>query len=183
MLNTFRSLAAPAALRRLTLLLNHVLASEPAASERLKQHQGRSIVVELERWPSLLPALPPLAFAVTPAGLLEWNEGPAAAAASAEAAADLRVNIDASNPALLLARGLTGERPRIDIAGDAAFATDVNWLFENLRWDVQEDLARLVGDAPARELARFGRMIASALRAAVDRIGRMAPGSSEPPTR
>lgn len=183
MFNTLKALAAPAALRRLTLLLNHVLASEPAASHRLKSHQGRVIVVELDRWPALLPPLPPLAFNVTPAGLLEWSEFGAGSEPGASNPADLTVRVDASNPALMLLRGVAGERPRIDIAGDAGFATDVNWLFENLRWDMQEDLARLVGDAPARELGRFGATVASAMRAAVDRFGRMAPGSSEPPVR
>ncbi len=178
MLDTLKALAAPAALQRLTLLLNHVLASEPAAVYRLKSHCGRSIVVELDRWPSLLPSIAPLAFSITPAGLLEWNES-----APAQRPADLQVRVDASNPALMLVKGITGERPRIDIAGDAGFAADVSWLFENLRWDIQEDLARLVGDAPARELARFGKLIAAAVRAAVERIGRLSPGPSEPPAR
>lgn len=166
-------------MRRLTLLLNHVLASEPVATARLQNHSGRRIVVRLERWPALLPSLPPLGFIVTPAGLLEWEED-----APAEAAmADLQVVVDASNPALMVVQGLGGRRPRIDISGDAAFAGDVDWLFENLRWEVQDDLARLIGDAPARAVSRFGTLLAGALRATVARAGRFVPGSSDPPSR
>ena len=74
MLNSLTALAAPAAIQRLTLLLNHVLASEPVAVERLKKHVGRRIVLRLERWPALLPEVPPLAFVVTAAGLVDWEE-------------------------------------------------------------------------------------------------------------
>ena len=180
MLNTLKALATPAVMQRITLLLNHVLASEPIATHRLKSHAGRRIALTLERWPSLLPPVPPLAFLVTPAGLLEWS-GDVHDAAELPSAADLQVRVDAANPALVMVQGLTGQRPRIEVSGDALFAGDVNWLFENLRWDVQDDLARLVGDVPAREMARFGGFLAVALREVVQRMARLAPGSSEPP--
>ena len=38
----------------------------------------------------------------------------------------------------------------------------------------EDDLARLVGDAPARELSRFGRSVAGAMREAVRAIGSVA---------
>ena len=58
-------------------------------------------------------------------------------------AADLTLRFDASNPArLLAARALAGETPAVDIDGDAQLAADVNWLMQNLRWDVEADLER-----------------------------------------
>lgn len=168
MLQSLQSLASAAVMERITLLLNHVIAAEPAAQQRLLPHAGRAVEIRFEGWPALLPPLPPTAFRVTPAGLLEW------CGADLPAAAELRVGIDAANPALALARTLTGERPRVEIAGDAQFATDVHWLFDNLRWDAQDDLARLVGDAPAREIARLGQGIATGLREAVRTIGDVA---------
>ena len=158
MLQALAALATNAVLERATLLANHVLRSEPVAQQRLREHAGRCIELRCEGWPSLLPPLPALAFRVTPAGLVEW------AGTEFGAAADLLVTIDASNPALLAARSLVGERPRIEVAGDAALATDVNWLFDNLRWDVEDDLAHIVGAAPAREIARLGRAVAAAVR-------------------
>jgi ubiquinone biosynthesis protein UbiJ len=84
---------------------------------------------------------------------------------------DLCVGIDASNPALAAVQALTGERPRVEVSGDAAFAADLNWLFDNLRWDVQDDLANIVGPVPAREITRLGGGIAAGLREAVRTLG------------
>jgi ubiquinone biosynthesis protein UbiJ len=168
MFEALQTLAATAVMERATLLANHVLAAEPVAQQRLRDHAGRCIQLQFEHWPTLLPALPPTAFRITPAGLVEWcgNDVPAEP--------ELRVAIDASNPALMFARSLVGERPRIEVAGDAAFATDVNWLFDNLRWDVQDDLARIVGDAPAREITRLGRAVAAAVREAAHALDGLA---------
>jgi len=38
---------------------------------------------------------------------------------------------------------------------------------DNLRWDVEDDLARFIGDGPAHELARIGGALAAGLREAV----------------
>lgn len=161
MVHAIQQLLVPAAARRVTLLINHVLSSEAVATARLKPHAGRSIRLHLQGWPSLLPALPELVFAVTPAGLLEWR------ADDAPTQVDLTLEVDASNPALELARSLAGEAPRIRVIGDAALATDMSWIVDNLTWDVQDDLARIVGNVPARELARVGRGLSGALRAAM----------------
>ena len=168
MLHSLQALASTAVIERAILLANHLIASEPVAAQRLREHAGRTVLLQLDGWPSLLPALPPLALRITAAGLLEWCGD------DVPEAPDLRVSVDASNPALVLVRTLAGDKPRIEVAGDAQLATDVNWLFDNLRWDFEDDLARLVGDAPARELSRFGRSVAGAMREAVRAIGSVA---------
>lgn len=161
MLHSLNAMLGAAAIERITLLVNHVLAAEPVATERLRAHGGRCIGLHFEGWPALLPALPSTAFRVTPAGLVEWcgDDMPADP--------DLRVSIDASNPALAMAQALAGTYPKVDVAGDAAFAADLNWIFDNVRWDVQDDLARMVGQAPAREIARIAGGVAAGLREAV----------------
>jgi ubiquinone biosynthesis protein UbiJ len=57
-------------------------------------------------WPSLLPPLPPLAWQVTRAGLLEWQ------GMDCTGAPELRLCGGGPNPALLAARVLAGELPR-----------------------------------------------------------------------
>ncbi len=176
MLHALASLVAPAMMERLTLAINHVLAAEPAATQRLAAHRGRTVHVYLERWPSLLPPPPRLAFAVTPAGLVEWQ-------AEGLAEPDLHVHVDASNPALLGARVLLGDTPGVEIAGDAALAADVHWVIDNVRWDAEADLERLFGARVAHDLARAGSALARALRTAVrtgvDLATRLKPGGAE----
>jgi ubiquinone biosynthesis accessory factor UbiJ len=167
MFQTMQSLFGAATMERLTLFLNHVLSAEPVAVQRLQAHAGRSVRLELRGWPGLLPALPPTTFRVSAAGLLEWSEGDTAEPPH------LLVSIDASNPALAAVQALGGARPRVDVSGDAAFATDLNWLFDNLRWDVQDDLARVLGPLPAREIARLGGGVKAGLREAARTLGEL----------
>ena len=165
MFHTLNSLFARAAVERLTLWLNHLLQAEPIANARLRPHAGRCMQLHFDGWPSVLPPLPSVAFRITPAGLLEWSGD------DLPLEPDLQVRVDASNPALSMARALGGTRPRVEVSGDAGFATDLNWLFDNLRWDVQDDLARVVGEAPARELVRLAGGVAAGLREAVRTVG------------
>lgn len=171
MLQTLNSLFAPAVLERLTLIINHVLSSESIATERLKPHAGRTLELAASAWPSLLPPPPVLAFRVTPAGLLEW------CGLDRPASCDLALRVDAANPALLLARALGGELPPVAIDGDAQLAGDVNWLMQNLRWDVAADLERFFGPVVAQQLHRLGSAVAHALRTAVQGLGRVRPRS------
>jgi len=143
--------------------------------QRLRGHAGRCLQLQFDGWPSLLPPLPATAFRVTPAGLIEWC-GP-----EGTPDPDLRVRVDASNPAGAMLQLLAGTRPQVEVAGDAAFATDLNWLFDNLRWDIQDDLARIVGPALAPEMARLGGAIAAGVRVAVLGLNSLATGDR--PTR
>lgn len=155
MLNEWSKLWAPAVQDRITLLLNHVISRESHAMARLQSQAGKSVLVHLRGWPSLLPAAPDLALQVTPAGLWERLDF-----APSDA---LRIEIDASNPAALAFSALTGGKPDVQIQGDAAFAAEMNWLMENLRWDLEDELAQLVGPAPAHQLARWGSAVAQAM--------------------
>src|SRR5690242_3766116 len=66
--------------------------------------------------------------------------------------------------ALAETRLVAGERPRVVVSGDAAFATDVDWLIDNLRWEIEDDLARVVGPGVARQLAKVGGWLGGAIR-------------------
>lgn len=178
MFETLRSLAAPAAMQRLTLLANHLIGSEPIAAARLQPHAGRRMHLSVAGWPSWLPAWPRLDFRITPAGLLEWTGEDASAADALYAPEpDLRLVVEIGNPATALLQGLAGQRPRVEIAGDAAFAADVDWLFQNLRWDIEDDLARVVGPVPARELSRIAGWLGRGIREAARLAARAVPGA------
>lgn len=133
---------------RLVLLLNHVLMQEPQAMERLRRQAGR--IVE-GRWRMFSIRL-----LATPAGLLDL--------ASPAAAPDLTLTVTEESPVKLAQAALRGEKPGVRIAGDVQFAAEVNWLVDHVRWDLEEDLARLIGDAPAHTAAQVARAMADALR-------------------
>lgn len=159
---------------RLILLLNHVLAAEPVAILRLQPHAGRCLRVVAQGWPRLLsmllPPPAPLEVVVTPAGLLELR--PALEGLEATAAPDLEVVLDTHDPMSLVSQVLSGGTPQLQLSGDAQFAADVNWLAENLRWDLTADLERLWGPLSAERLRTWGQAFARALREAVQRLGR-----------
>lgn len=168
MLANLSALLAPALMERLTLVVNHVLAAEPAATARLAPHAGRRIRLVLEGWPGLLPPLPALAFQVTPAGLMEWSPS--------GDEFDLEARVDAGNPAALALRAAQGERPAVAIGGDAALASEVNWLLQNLRWDVGGDLERLFGPLVGAELHRLGSLAAAGLKQTLAHAASLKPG-------
>jgi ubiquinone biosynthesis protein UbiJ len=172
MLKYWMNLATPAAQDRMILLLNHVLVRESHASGRLLPFAGRALVLHLQNWPALLPAAPDLTLVVTPAGLFERQE-------FADLTPALRIELEAANPALLALGALTGERPRVSVQGDAAFAGEISWLMENLRWDIEDDLAGVVGPAVAHQLSNWGRAAATALAGLASAAAAFKPAGSK----
>lgn len=170
----------PLLMERAVLLANHVLRTQPTATDRLVKHAGRSMTIDWHAAPGGWPAPPSLHVRITPAGLLERAED-ALPSDGAETAA-LRVGIELPVPHRLLTQVLAGERPRVEVDGDAQFAADVAWLADHLRWDVEHDLARVVGDMPARFLAQAAQAAAQSVRTLANGIGSAwdrRPGAAE----
>ncbi len=145
---------ADEARQRLVLLINHVLMQEPQAQARLARRQASVIQV---RW-----ALFELHWLITPAGLLER--------ADAQRTPDLVLSLDGHTPLQVLRQVLQGQRPPVQIEGDVQLAAEVAWLADNLRWDIEEDLARVLGDVPAHSLAQAARRLLQALRPLLARV-------------
>ena len=158
MLQTVRELMLPAAHARLVLLVNHIVSREPAALQRLASHAGRRLRVEWVGVPPWLPSLPPAQVLVTPAGMFEL-EG-----ARTVFEPDLTLRIAMPGPKQVLAMVNGAFSPDVRIEGDAAVAADLHWLADNLRWDIEADLAQWLGPTPARLLMSFGRAVAQSLR-------------------
>ncbi len=139
---------------RVVLFLNHVLMQEPQAQERLKRQKGKPVKVQ---WGEVH-----LTLAATAAGLLER---PAAGAAAPE----LTVTLTQTSPLTLAQTVMAGDKPGVDIQGDVQLAAEVAWLVDNVRWDVEEDLSRIVGDAAAHTLVRVARAASQAVKSFVGR--------------
>ncbi len=134
--------------QRLVLFLNHVLMQEKEAQDRLARKKGN--VIHL-RW-----GLFGLDLLITPAGLLDR--------AAPAAKPDLLVTVAADSPMAVLQSVLASKPPPVKIEGDVQLAAEIGWLAENLRWDVEEDLSRVVGDIPAHALGDMGRRVFEALK-------------------
>lgn len=140
-----------ASLARLILpALNHVLAAESWAEERLRAHRGAHFRVEAGPFSLLL--------AIDPQGRF--------AAAEEAAAPDVVLTLPGDAPLrLLLDRD--GLFASVKLSGAADIAETLAFVFRNLQWDAEGDLAALIGDIPARRLVRFGRSLAQSLAAAM----------------
>jgi ubiquinone biosynthesis protein UbiJ len=134
--------------QRLVLFLNHVLMQEQEAMERLVRQKGRTARVQWRQYS--------MALLVTPAGLFD--------VAPAGAEPDLLLEITETSPLSLAQTALRGDKPAIRIEGDVQFAAEINWLVDNVQWDVEEDLARVIGDVPAHTIAKLARTAAQGLR-------------------
>ena len=133
--------------RKTVLVLNHVLQQEPQAMERLGRQKGR---VVLSQWRDMTFKL-----LITPVGLLDVAE--------ADAPADLTLEITETSPFAIAQAVMQGDKPAVRIEGDVQLAAEVNWLIDHVRWDLEEDLARILGDAPAHMLMQAGRTLAQGL--------------------
>jgi len=134
--------------QKLVLFLNHVLMQEKEAQNRLLRKKGSVVHV---RWGVFA-----LDLLITPAGLLDR--------AAPGAPPDLLLAVAAESPAVVMQSVLAGKAPPVKIEGDVQLAAELGWLADNLRWDVEEDLSRLIGDVPAHTLAGFARQALAGLR-------------------
>lgn len=129
--------------------LNHLLARSPWARERLLPFAGSRLRIEGG-------ALPDLMLAIGHDGHL------------AEALADEPPQLILRLPADLFARlareGREGVMRGVRIEGDAELADALGFVLRNLQWDVEDDLARWVGDIAAHRLVGGARALAEQQR-------------------
>jgi ubiquinone biosynthesis protein UbiJ len=132
-------------------LLNHLLARESWAREKLAPFAGRCARVEAFPFALLL--------GVAQGGLFEVGTG------------EPRVTIavdSAQLPALLFDPQALLRNVRL--SGDAEFAQALSQVLQNLRPEPEEDLARFVGDAAAVRIVGFLRAVAAQVREGSSRL-------------
>lgn len=145
--------------QRLVLLLNHVLMKEPQATARLARVAGRTLSFSWRQFS--------IGLTVTPAGLLDR--------VADLPSPDLSLTLTDESPLTLARAVLAGDKPAVRIEGDVMLAAEVNWLVDHVRWDIEDDLARLLGDAPARALVQGVLTLRQALQGATRRPGDAGP--------
>ena len=147
--------------------INHVLTSEPWAKAELARHAGKTILLKLP--------VDDFSVEVTSLGLL------AASQPSDTSSLVLELSAKALSD-LVGSAGTLREQAfkAVKISGDADLAQLLGRLVGQVRWEYEEDLARLIGDAPANFAVRQGKKLVSGGRsAAKDLLGNVVEYVSE----
>jgi ubiquinone biosynthesis protein UbiJ len=146
--------------------INHVLAGEPWASAELAKHAGKAIALEMP--------FGRFAVQITNSGLLEAvRHADSTEISDGEAVPPIRTALVLTISSQALSTLLSSSGPirenafkSVTIAGDADLAQLLGRLAGQLRWEYEEDLSKIIGDAPAHFAVAQGKKIASAGKAA-----------------
>ena len=148
--------------------INHVLKHEEWALRDLKSHQGK--VIEL----------------ILPIGSMQWqiqDDCLMTLLSDVHPHPDLVLELDADGfSALSTPQGSIKDRAMraVKITGDAQLAQLIAKLSNQLRWEYEEDLAKIIGDAPAHFICSQAKRFAQATEKAVlDLQGNMVEYLSE----
>ena len=125
--------------------LNHLLRQTPGAAEALRRHAGRSVRFDL--------ALGHYDCRIADDGYFS------------EAVVDTPDAIIRPTPALVARLPFFGREAlrQADYSGDPALLATLDRVFKQLSWDVEADLAPLVGDIAAHRLHALGRDVLAGL--------------------
>ena len=126
----------------LVRMLNHLIAGETWAGERLRPFAGQRLLVAGGPFPVQL--------AITSDGLFEASDAAETPSVTITLPADFPARLLVDRSSLFAAAKLSGS---------ADFAETLAFIFRNLRWDAEDDLSRLVGDIAARRLVQAGRAL------------------------
>lgn len=140
--------------------INHMLAAEPWARAQLAPHVNKTLHVSVQPFTIKL--------AVAPDGTV--------ARATGTTVADTVVTLPYSAIARMVAGGSDAVMRDMRLEGDAEFAQAVSLLAKNLRWDVEEDLSKVVGDGASHRIVSAARKTSAEIKRTNERV---AAGLSE----
>lgn len=126
--------------------LNHLLQGAEWARLRLRPFSGQVLKIQLA----------PLTFSlgVTQEGLF--------CPAEQAAQASVSITLPGTTPLLML-QDSSLVLQQAGVSGNAEFAETLSFIFRNLSWDVEADLAPLVGDVLAHRLVQTGKALKAKL--------------------
>lgn len=135
--------------------VNHLLRANSWARERLLPHAGR--VARIDNAP----------FSVM---MMVSADG-----AIADAAADVVPDVVVRLSAGLMLRLMAGDASvwhEVPVEGNPEFAAAISHIARHARWDIEEDLSRMVGDVAAHRMVETGRKIGTWSRQGADNLAR-----------
>lgn len=139
-------------------ILNMLLRREDWARERLSRHAGKTLRFAVGAFKT--------GFALQSDGYVQVSD-PAVVP-------DVVLTVPAARfadlPSVLRSRDPAAIAAIMHVQGDAGLAQVVSDLARDLRWDVEDDLSRVVGDLAATRLMGLGRNVASGMQLAATRL-------------
>lgn len=123
-------------------ILNHLLNQQPWSRDQLCLLAGKIFCL----------SIPPVSLTL----LIESNGEFSALSQSADHTPDATLTLP---PAAALRFALTRQldMAELNIQGDYEIASTVGRILRDLKWDMEEDLSRVVGDIPAHQITQFGK--------------------------
>ncbi|OAM52461.1 hypothetical protein A7981_03000 [Methylovorus sp. MM2] len=131
----------------LTRLLNHLISQNSWARKELRDFGGKSILFRI----------PPVSATLT---ILEDG---GLAIAGETAAVDATITVPPTIALRLLAKDETATT-LVDLQGDTELATALAKVLQNISWDYEEDLSKVIGDIPAHQVSEFARKASSEVK-------------------
>ena len=139
--------------RTILFALNHLLQDETWARERLRPFAGALVLIE---------AGPMRLF-------LQISEYGHFEAGDAKSLPNVTLTLPADTP-LKFAIDRQSVFASAKLAGSADLAEALAFVFRNLQWDIERELARCLGDIPARRLALAGARVSTQVQDSLRRL-------------
>ncbi|HTD05907.1 ubiquinone biosynthesis accessory factor UbiJ [Undibacterium sp.] len=127
--------------------INHLLAQEPWARDKLRLHAGKVAGIDLELFS--------LRLKVSADGMVE--------AAAADRQPDVKIIVKLSDLPLI-AQNRERAFSYVKVEGDAEFANTISQLSQTLRWEAEEDLSKLFGDIAAVRMVGTAKTVVQTVK-------------------
>lgn len=139
-----------------TRILQHLLAQNVWAAPMLKPCAGKSVQLD---------------FVLFKIALVILENGSLASAGETNVA-DAVITIPPSLLPRLIAKDASAKL-QIQVDGNTHLATTLAKVFDQMRWDYEDDLSKVVGDVPAYKLGEFARNSAGSIKQAAVNLAEM----------
>jgi ubiquinone biosynthesis protein UbiJ len=137
--------------------LNHLLTQEPWAARLLQQHAGKVASFDLE--------LVQINVQVCADGLIQAAKYSSEDGQEKQIAQNSQVKISIKPSDLpLILQNRERAVSYVKIEGDADFANTISQLSQDLRWEVEEDLSKIMGDVAAVRMVSTGQKVLKSLQ-------------------
>jgi ubiquinone biosynthesis protein UbiJ len=145
---------ASSPLDALPAAINHLLAAEPWARAQLAPFVGRTVEVVVAPFTIRLSVLP----------------GGSVARAATGVVADTQIRVSGAAAIRFATGGAEAAMRDVQVSGDTDFAQAVSLLVRHLRWDVEDDLAKVTGDVVAHRVVGTAKGVVGAARRNGERL-------------